>query len=193
MTGDASQVAEWSAVERARRRAARARATLLPDRLAAKLDAGIALQRWLNRPDADADTGPLPAAFAALDLPLPATLHAIFHGAFGSPTVGGDLPNVERFARLFLAFYPTEGNADAAAAAWQSLADTVLPPHRETLQGYFWARMAPGARREVRTPGKVEPPPAACAPLIPWRLEALLYTGIIGAIGLMRGALLLFW
>ena len=193
LSGDSSQVAQWSAIERARRRAVRSRATFLPDRLTAKLDAGIAIQQWLNRRDADAEAGHLPAAFAALGCPLPETLHTIFHGAFGSPTVGADLPKVERFARLFLALHPVDGNTDAASAAWQSLAATVPSPHRESLQGYFWTRVVPDVRREGRGPENAEQPARTPAPPQSWMREALLYSAIIGVVALMLGALLLFW
>ena len=193
LTGDSSQVAEWSAIERARRRIARSRAALLPERLTRKLDSGIALQHWLNRRAPDAEPETLQAAFAALDSPLPAALPTIFHGALGAPTVGGDLPKVERFAQMFLALYPVGTDADAAAAAWESIAATVPPPHRESLQGYFWARMMPAVERDDRPSRNPAAIPGASAPHMPWLFEALLYSGIIGFIGLLVGALLLFW
>ena len=193
LTGDTSQVAEWSVIERARRRAARDRATFLSDRLTAKLDAGITVQRWLNRREADGELGNLPGAFAALGCPLPETLHTIFHRALGAPTVGSDLPKVERFARMFLAIYPVETDADAASAAWQTIAATLPSPHRESLQGYFWTRMVAEVQRETGEELRPADPVRSAAPPIPWMSEALLYSGIIGAVVLMLGALLLFW
>ena len=193
LSGDLSQVAQWSAIERARRRAVRSRATFLPERLASKLDAGIALQRWMNRRGIDAEPAHLQTAFAVLGCPLPAALHTIYHTAFGAPTVGGDLPKVERFAELFLALYPVSVNTDAAAAAWQSIASTVPSPDREALQGYFWARLVPGVQREKRMENTPIAPAPAAAPQSSWKSEALLYSGIIGIVGLLLGALLLFW
>jgi hypothetical protein len=193
LAGDFSQAGEWSSVERARRRAVRDRATFLPDHLAAKLDAGIALQRWMNRREADAEPAHLHAAFAALGCPLPASLHTIYRRAFGAPTVGGDLPKLERFAELFLALYPVAVNTEAAAAAWQSIAATVPSPDREALQGYFWARMVPEVPREKRTESVPIAPVSVAAPQPAWKFEALLYSGIIGMVALMLGALLLFW
>lgn len=195
LKGDFSQASEWTILDRARQRATRGPGgeTPFPTALTAKLEAGLTIQRWMTRPTPDDPAPSIHAAFAILGCSIPAALRTIFHSAFGAPTVGRDLAKVERFAKVFLALYPVDTDADAAIAAWQALAGTVPQSQRESLLGYFWTRMMPGEPRETRLARPLAKPAHPEATLRVWKLEALLYAGIIGFVSLLLAALLLIW
>lgn len=197
LKGDFSQSSDWALIERARRRATHDPkhpvGKPFPPALAAKLEAGLTIQRWMTQPRSDEASAGLHTALAMLGCPPPAALRSIFHSAFGAPTVDRESAKLDRFAQMFLALYPVDTGAQAAITAWQALAATVPQPRRESLQAYFWTRMMPA---ELRGAGRGRPavkPAHSAATLRAWKLEALLYSGIIAVVILLVGAILLIW
>ena len=193
LKGDFSQAGEWRAIDRARQRAIQVGGadTFTPE-MTAKLDAGLLIQKWMAQPQSPIPAHDLHAAFAHLGCPLPGTLRLIFRSAFGSPAVGRNMARVEHFAALFLALYPVDVDTQAAAAAWDSIVAKAPQPQRESLRGYFWTRMVP----RVPAASKIERVPLLRhepATLRAWKLEALLYAGIIAGVFLLLVAVLLIW
>lgn len=188
LKGDFTQTEDWSTLDRARK----ARPDLsLPLEITARLDAGLLLKGWVTQPHG-MPAADLHTAFAALNCPVPTALRAMFHFFYGAPTVGRDLAAVDRFAEIFRTLYPVSSDP-RAAAAWQTLAGTVPAPQRESLLGYYWTRMSPAT--PVETPQDRDAIPASQTPELArvWRIEALIYSGIIGAVFLLIGVLLLLW
>ena len=71
LKGDFSQSSDWSIIERARRRATHdpnhPGERPFPPALAAKLEAGLTIQRWMTQPRSDETSAGLHTAFAMLD------------------------------------------------------------------------------------------------------------------------------
>ncbi len=188
LKGDFSLAEHWTTLDRARK--ARPEQPL-PVEVTARLDAGLLLKSWVTQPHGSPPEG-LHAAFATLNCPVPTALRALFHSVYGAPTVGRDLAAVDRFAEIFRTLYPVAADP-RAAEAWQTLAGTVPARHRESLLGYFWTRMAPATPDKVPPDNEVVSQSKTPALARVWKIEAFVYSGIIGAVFLLLGALLLLW
>ena len=188
LKGDFSLAEHWTTLDRARK--ARPEQPL-PAEITARLDAGLLLKSWMSQPHGTPPED-LHAAFAALNCPVPTALRALFHSVYGAPTVGRDLAAVDRFAEVFRTLYPAASDP-RAAAAWQTLAGTVPARQRESLLGYFWTRMAPATPGEIPLDRDAIPQSKTLALTRMWKIEAFVYSGIIGAVFLLLGALLLLW
>ncbi len=188
LKGDFSLAEHWTTLDRARK--ARPEQPL-PAEITARLDAGLLLKDWVTQPHGTPPED-LHAAFATLNCPVPTALRALFHSVYGAPTVGRDLAAVDRFAEVFRTLYPVASDP-RAAAAWQTLAGTVPARQRESLLGYFWTRMAPATPGEIPLGRDAIPQSKTSALARAWKIEAFVYSGIIGAVFLLLGALLLLW